>query len=492
MVRQLAYAISLLWLLPTFAVAAPQILLILDKTEIQLGHHIDAELYGINLEEKLINIDLRELEKKFGVIIEETTEETEDPRWPDQPVQLIQLKLYPRQVGTLTIPILSLAGIQSKSQPILVKPGIHRSHSGDINIKRDITISSTQAWERQQVVIEMKVTTTDTFVSLRSEEPKIPGFEVFSLPEKTEIIQRNGTEYTVLHIGWALFSLSAGQYNIDIPPIEYRKSGQTLRTYFLPQQDLNIKALPPYIPPTMPVGKISIASALKSDKLILPDTLNYWDIELTGRKVSPNWMPPVLRQINSNPEIRFFPTNTQRKQTAIKGTLQSQVLHHIPFKPVVSGRLNLPTLRVQYFDPDSGRIITTTHQPQNVVVLGMFWRVFIGSLVCLLLLWTGKSLYDKFCFIRKRSHLRQNAVGLIEKANTIIDIRKAMCILARAEGWPTNMTLRNWALHWRSHFNVNNDFDILMKQLSKASYSQEHSIDLDRFRAELLTQFRSI
>jgi len=496
MVRQLVYAISLSGLLSTFAVAAPQatsqILFILDKTEIQLGHHIVAELYGINLQEKLENIDLHDLKEKFGVIIEETTEETEDPRWPDQPVQLIQLKLYPRQVGKLTMPVLSLAGIQSKPHSILVKPGINKSRTGDINIKRDIKISSTRPLERQQVVIEMKVPTTDAFVSLRAEEPNIPGFEVFTLPENTEIIQRNGTEYTVLRIGWALFSLSAGQYNIDIPPIEYRKSGQNLRTYFLPKQNLNVKALPPYIPPTMPVGKINIASALKSDELHFPDTLSYWDIELIGHEVSPNWMPPVLRQINSNSDIRFFPSNTQHKQISTMGTLQSQVLHHIPFKSVVSGRLNLPTLRVQYFDPDSGRIITTTHQSQNVVVLGMAWRIVIGSLICLLFLWTGKSLYGKFCFIRKRSHLRKNAVDLIEKANTILDVRKALYILARAEDWPNNMTLRSWALHWRSNFNVNDDFDTLINQLSKASYSKEHLIDLDRFRAELLTQVRSI
>jgi hypothetical protein len=496
MVKQLVYAIFLFGLLPTFVTAAPQadpqatpqVLLIIDKTEIQLGHHIVAELYGINLQEKLINIDLRELEKKFGMIIEETTEETEDPRWPDQPVQLIQLKLYPRQVGKLTIPILGLAGIHSKSQPILVKSGINKSRTGDTNIRRDIKISSTQSWERQQVVIEMTVTTTDTFVSLRSEEPKIPGFEVFILSESTEKIQRNGTEYSVLRIGWALFPLSEGQYNIDIPPIEYRKSGRALRTYFLPQQNLNVKALPPYIPPTMPVGKINIASSLKSGGLIFPDTLSYWDIELTGHGVSPNWMPPVLRQINSNADIRFFPTNTQHKKTATKGTLQSQVLHHIPFKPVVSGRLNLPALRVQYFDPDSGRIMTTTHQLQSTVVLGMTWRLIIGILLCLFLLWTGKSLYEKFCFIQ----LRQNAVDLIEKASTIVDIRKAITILARAEGWPANMTLRNWTRHWRSHFNVNDDFDVLMKQLSKASYSKDHLIDLDRFRAKLLTQIRSI
>jgi len=194
MVKNIFLFAVFLLMLPPIAVAESQLILELHKTEIQLGHHIDAQLYGINLHDKLIDVDLMELRESFAVNIVETVENFEDSRWPGQSVQFMQLKLYPRTTGQHILPGLAFSGTQSEAKSISVTQGFTKTRSGDAEIVRDISLSSAQVWERQQVFIGIKITTTDTFASLQSVELKIPGFEIFPVPASSEKIQRGGVE----------------------------------------------------------------------------------------------------------------------------------------------------------------------------------------------------------------------------------------------------------------------------------------------------------
>lgn len=477
-------------LLPSFSMAAPQLLFVYDKTEIQLGHYINAELYGIDLKSKLADIDLRNLNENFGVTIEETSGGMEDDRWPNQSVQMSQLKLYPRTTGNLTVPALSIDNAHNKQQTILVVPGIKKSRTGTTNISQKINISSIQPWERQQVIIEVEVTAADTFSSLRSEKLNVPGFEIFPIPPSAEKVIRNEISHSVMRIGWVLLPLSSGAYNIEIPPIQYRRSGQTKRTYYFPKQNINVKTLPPYIPPTMPVGKINITTRLKSDTLFYPGILRYWDITLTGNGVSPGWIPPVLRQIKSNSDIQILPVHTERTPKVTRDGLQGQVIHNIPFKPVSSGRLSLPSLRIQYFDPASAKIITITHPAQFSLVLNLGLRIVIGIFISLLLFWLGKYIYGKICFFRQRRQRRQTAVSAIEEASTFLELRMALNLLANAESWPANMALHQYVLHEFNNFKAGDHFHELLGQLSRACYGKKANADFKKLRSAFLLQLR--
>lgn len=492
MVMKRCFVLCLFLLQPISSFAAPQLFINLNKSEIQLGHAIDAELYGIDLHTKLIDIDLRDLKEVFGVTLEESFGEIEDPRWPGRPVQMMQFKLYPRQTGNLIVPELSVAGAQTKAQTVLVTPGIKTTRNGAMDIQRELKLSTAQPWERQQVIIEVEVVAEDSFASLRSKPLKIPGFDVFSIPASVDKNSDNDSGRSVMRIGWVLLPLAAGQYHIELPPVEYHKSGQTERSYYFPKQTLNVKALPPYLPPTMPVGRIHMTSRLQSDTFILPGLLHYWDVTLTGNGIAPNWIPPISQQIKSNADMQFFPATAERVPFVSRDGLQGEVTYHIPFKPISNGRLKLPSLRIQYFDPESARIIIATHQPQPALVLSTTLRLIVAGLLLVTLLWAGKYLYGKFCLMRQRHRLRQAAMSGITQAQSFVDLRMALTLLAKAKGWPTNMTLRHFASHCRSKANASNDLLDLLNQLSHACYSNEPILDLENFRMALLTQLRPL
>lgn len=492
MVKKLLYVIGLFMLLPSYAMAAPQLLFILHKTEIQLGHPIDAELYGIDLRAKLTDIELRDLKEMFGVTLQESSGEIEDPRWPGRPVQMMRFKLYPRQTGNLIVPELNISGAKSKPQTVLVTPGIKKSRNGVMDIQRELRISTAQPWERQQVIIEVEVIAEDAFASLHSRQLNIPGFDVFSIPASVDKNSADDSGRLVMRIGWVLLPLTAGQYLIDVPPVEYRKSGQAERTYYFPKQTINVKALPPYIPPTMPVGRIHMTSRLQSDTLFLPGLLSYWDVTLTGNGISPNWIPPISQQIKSNNDMQFFPATAARVPFVNRDGLHGEVSYHIPFKPIRSGRLNLPSLRIQYFDPENAKIMIAKYQPQPALVFSMTLRIIVGGLLLLTLFWTGKYLYGKFCLLWQRHRLRQAAISGITQAQSVVELRMALNLLAKAKGWPINMTLRHFASHCRNKAKASNDLFDLLNQLSHACYSNKPILDLENFRMALLTQLRPL
>jgi hypothetical protein len=387
---------------------------------------------------------------------------------------------------------LSLEGIRSKQQTILVTPGLKHSRLGDLRIQRNIRISSSRPWERQQVVIEVEIETVDAFASLASEDLTIAGFEVFSIPVSSEKIMRNTVDYSVMRLGWVLFPLSSGQHRVDVPPVRYLNSGRVERTYYFPEQEINVQALPTYIPPTMPVGKITITSRLESDKLIQPGVLRYWNIVLTGEGVSTSWIPAVVRQIKSGNDIDILPIKTQRSNWVSRDRLLGQVTHQVPFKATVNGRLDLPKLRFQYFDPTNGRIMTDTHQAHSVLALGMVTRFVIAGLGILSLFWPGQYFYRRYSLFRQRRRLRQRAVTAIKEANTLVELRMTLKLLAEAEGWPVNMTLGNFTQHWCANFGIRYDFNELINRLSLGCYSKEPEFDLEVSRAALLAQVQAV
>lgn len=485
---------QLLFVQTTAAADRPQLILELDKSELELGHHINARLYGIHLQDKLSNLELKKfasLQDIVAIDIIETSAAVEDGRWPEQPVQRMLLKLYPRHSGEHRLPALQFAGASSEPQMIRVTPGVTKSRDGDTTIRRDIRLSSARPWERQQVYIEISITSTDRFASLRAGDLKLPGFEVFAVPASSEKLQQNGVDYSLLRIGWIVFPLLAGQHAIELPPIEYRQSGRTLRTYFSPRQRLEVKALPTYIPPTMPVGRVEVSSALQTEMPLSPAGLSYWDVTLTADGVSPSWLPPILRQLNASTDIQFFSRTSQQSVGVSQGGLHSQRQYHIPFKPLVSGRLVLPTLDWQYFDPASGKIVSAIHRPPANVVIGLAGRIGIAVLFGMLLIVPGLYLYKSLSLRRKTRRLRRQALREVSRAENFTALHAALNLFARAEGWPDNLTIKAWSRYWGLRYQQDDDLCDVLQQLSQACYGKPPAPGLDALRSRLMTRLNT-
>ena len=465
-----------LTLLSLTATAAPQLSLTLNKTETQLGKPVRVELEAVDAPQPLSALDLQPLRQSFGVVVEESMAGS------GQTVQRLRLRLYPRRTGELTLPALRLGELQSAPQTVHVTEG---------PITVTTHLSEPSPWQRQQVMLQLDITTPDLFASLAVEgELKARDVDVVPLPLSRE---RRGTgKVAVLRLGWALSPLTAGTHNVELPPIRYELSGRTERIYYFPAMPLPVRPLPPYIPPTLPVGKVSVTSTLTPGGLLSPDTLAYWTVTVSGETVTPRGLPPLLRQVQSSERVRFLSVESERTWDA--ETQRSRVVHHIPVKPLASGRLSLPSLQFQYFDPGTGRLVRVTHTPPRPWVLGWGWRAAMVMVPGLPALWLCLQLYrlSRRAFRRRRE---QNAALMaLKEAADARQLRRALEAVSHAEGFPANLSLREWARHWRAHHHADPAFDPLVARLSRACYGkpsgQEDSADMNAALYALYRQNR--
>jgi len=341
-----------------------------------------------------------------------------------------------------------------------------------------VTISSTEVWEREQIIVNVSATTPDLFSSLQQESFRIKGLDIYPIKPTNARIEKDGNKQAELQAGWIIYPIADGQYKIKLPNVQYELNGVIRHSIPIPAFSISVNALPAYIPPTMPVGKITLKQSLSSAALVNTNTLTYWKLQLNGIGLPAHWLPAVLRQIKSNDEIRYSPITSERSNLTDPGGMHSQVIHTIPLKALANGKLELPALRVQYFDPDEGRLKALDIETNNIFALSYIWRIAI-------LLVLGGLLYKTIKLLKtvihrkwlKRKRIKQ-ALAQICQANTAYAIRTALNHIALAESWPDNLSISAWYFRWNEKYKVQEDLDNLLASLSIACYSNRY-IELD-------------
>ncbi len=453
-----------------------QLILFIDKSESILGRPIRAELYGISLKTKITNVKLNPLNNDFGVVVDYVINDTSDKRWPGRSIQILKLKLYPRQIGNLTIPELSINSAQSQKKSIHVKQGK--------NSVPKVIFSTISPYERQQLIIHVIVTSTDSSARLSVKgDTDIAGFESSPLYFKRT---KNTDGTYLLRIGWALSAIKSGVLNLELPPVTYSVSGVSRKQFYLPTKSLSVKALPSYLPPTIPVGKVTIKSESINTNILQTNSLSYWSISINGALNNAYNLPPVLRQIKTNKQVRFLPINSERTTKATDSTLFSAVNYSIPFKALQSGFLTLPKIEIQYFDPDDAKLKKIIHHSKDVFVLSVFWRGFLSLTIIFISFYIGRKTYEFWQRHIYSDNKREQAVEKLHDNKDIKETRESITLIAEAEYWPENITISQWANLWKNKYQVSNNFEEFISVLSADLYSSNSNTKTTELSKQLL------
>jgi len=457
-----------------------KLILYTDKSESILGRPIRVDLYGVNLKTKISDINLAVLNENFGVIIDYVINDTTDKRWPNKKIQILKFKLYPRQTGSIKIPGISSKNVSSQEKKIVVTKGKTSSPL--------IILPKNKLYEQQQLIIHVKVLSADSTSRLSiDKKPVIENFASMPLPFERS---KNKDGMYVLKTGWALTALKSGHLNLKLPPIEYSVSGVSRKKFFLPSKLINIKALPLYLPPTIPIGKISIQSELSQNGLLQSNSISYWNIKLVGNLNDSYKLPPILRQIKSNSQIKFLPVNSTRSTKTTNNSLISVVNHSIPFKALNSGFLTFPEVQLQYFDPINGKINTLTHKAKGAFVLSLFWRILFSLVIALIFIYIFRIGYKKWGHFKFSKTKREQAIIVLQD-NKTDSIRESLRLLIEAEYWPQNITVTQWGEYWKNKYQVNDSFDDFIEELSSYFYSASEEHNVNELSLQLLTLIKN-
>jgi len=303
------------------------------------------------------------------------------------------------------------------------------------------------------------------------EKLEINNFESSLLPFK-RFKQEDGTY--LLQIGLALTALKNGPLKIKFPPVEYSVSGVSRKQFYLASKTVSIKALPSYLPPTIPVGKITIKSQLSHSGFLRSDSISYWNVKLSGELNNAYSLPPILRQIKVS-----------------ANSLISAVNHSIPFKALESGFLKLPKIKLQYFDPISGKIKTVTSPTKDIFVLSFLWHIVLSIFILSILIYALKISYKKWQQFEFSKMKRAHAIQTLAEGNNIKGIRESIRLLAESECWSKNVTLSQWGVCWKNKYKVDNNFETLMSTLSTYFYSSKESGNSNKLISELLALIKN-
>lgn len=469
--------------------SATELHLELTQKNIELGQTLQGKLIAIDSTIALSDLDLKALQNDFVVITHTgALNDNELQRYPQENVQVLELELYPRHSGVLTIPPINLGQAQSRVQTITVNPAMESGSTIDVHMQ----ISDHQVWQRQQIVINVEVKSPQAFFTLETESFKLPGFEIVPLKTQKQSLHGDAHYRTRVTMGWALFPLIAGDYTVDPPMIGYRLGGRIQRRFPLSRIEIRVRQLPAYIPPNMPVAKVNIRSSVTPTGMLKTDTLSYWTVTLTAQGTLPYWLPPVLNKIQNTAGIEFLPAQTKRSEQLGKAGVFAKVVHQIPFKARHSGNVPLPILNVQYFDPSSGRIESLNYHPTQP--LAMSTMVLTLLLLCMsaAVIWTIRVLFRHSNVYLHRRRLIRHAMNKISQADTAVDIIIGLRHYATAQGWSTNLSVADFVSIWRQHYHLTDSMLEALHAISYSAYSGRRSTpSLMDLRQTIFQQLRA-
>jgi len=373
--HRLILLIGLCWLLVSTATVAGEYRLWLEVPGNSAGQPVTAELgrpFTVQLWYRgpadLDRIVTTPWQRDFAVDQGYAVRDNDDQR--------LRLRLTPRRSGQLSLPPLRLGGAQSDALPLTVGPAIEAGET----LQPHWSLSASQPWQRQELLAELWLDMATTEVRLELGKLQPSGFAVQALPV-TQTTQPDGRRR--YHYRWLLRPQQAGQRPLTAPVLHYVRDGVPLRRFHFPDTAMTVRALPSYVPPTVPVGRIHTGDTPGS--ALFADGIDAASLAATLQRAG-------------------LPATAAQRQTAEPGAHSEARIDWSRATPEPAGAV--------FFDPQAGRLQTLHPQPPAKGWQPAGWLLLIALLLGLI--WRRRSLVGRFNLWRYRRGLRaglQHAQG---------------------------------------------------------------------------------
>ena len=443
--RRWRWMLLLLWglvpsLVPATRVhAATGLQVRVSSLQVELGKPLLVEVTTREHRVSLTDLDLSGLADWFVVAEKETIVDKATG------TQQLHLRLYPLAMGEAQIPVFHLDTLHSDAIPVTVTAAMDPKATAPIRVETQV--STETPWQREQVLLRMDIIAPAAILKLRSEPGQLHGIRLVALQHTATPVEIAGRALTRHTLRWALFAETAGHRQLRLPPVAYVRDGVTTHRFYFPALDLQVRPLPVYVPPTMPVGQLAVL-APPLPRLSFRGELMNWQVTVTGQGLPATWLPDISAP-EATPGMTFYTARVQHREDENGDGLKGSAVFRIPLKFTASGLLRSPELVVQYFDPRSATLRRLILPARQHVVIPR-WLFYI--MVVLALPSGYRFLRMLVAHLRARWRLlRRYRVILadIARARTPRDLRQCIAASCSAEGWPAGLSVRRWYARWK-------------------------------------------
>ena len=433
--------------------ATPNFDIRLTKNKIEYGKYTNLILTSNSSTPSLRTINLSTLNDNFFVSADADINTTNNK-------QQWYIQLYPRHTGELTIPALYYGQNTSAAIPLKVVPATDSKTGNTLTI--DSSTSVQTAWVNQQILITVSIRSKNKYIVLDKTSPILATGRLQPLPTDSDTLLSYGRDKSKLNThhttGWVYFPTQPGKHSLDLPAIHYKSDGVITHKFHLPIQKLLIKPMPLYVPTNFPVGSFSLQGETTS-LILLTDKLQHVGLTLNAEGISKQQLPRIENYLHSQHDLQLYPATTKLTQTSDPGGLKSRAIIQIPFKASGTGIYQFADIRLQYFEPLSGKIRTLHYQWPKLFFISPWLLTLIGLFILLLLAYISWILFRYAKQYHRRQQILQQARKDLVNANTPGEIKSALMLMSLAEDGIGNTTLQCW------HKNKNVDIELLSQAL---------------------------
>ncbi len=383
-----------------------ELTVLIPATEKQWGQYLRVTL-RYRGSKKLEDIDLQTWQILAAISFENEYSDEDDH---GNPLQILQLRLQPRKTGRFQMPPLKLGKAYSQAVSINITAPVVNNAA----IKLNRHISTDTPWQREAVIIRIQIQTPDYAAHIKLQAPQHPKFLSRVLTTERHILAGGGYRFDT---GWILYPLESGLQTLDLPPVNYQIAGSNRRQFYLPVQKFQVKALPNYLPPTLPVGKLKISSRPVSAP---EDGEQQWQLDIRTAAIIPYGIAGLdtqLAVINGKKSSAIVISNTQQSAYNDPGdhSIYTAPLPDwlLPFGPPLK-------LTLRFFDTTSGRLSEISHDlPRQWKMPAWAWWL-MATLLLIAGIITGRHLQPRI----RQWHHQQKQQRRIQHATDITQLRR--------------------------------------------------------------------
>ena len=382
----------------------------LDRTTVALGEPVSltVQARGLNLDA----LDVGPLGARFDVSGRTLSRGTDS--------ETLVLTLYPRVAGALHIPPLQLDARRTAALPLTVTDG------------SDAVPRVTANWVLEPAAPRVNQPTRLTLAicddgSLQWQRPALPthaGRIVRALGEDETTGERAGEACTLRRFHWALLATRSGAASFAAPMLDASRFGQRLR-FPGPPLSYQAAALPAWLPAHVP----AVAPVIHADPLPARWPLQRplsWRIEVTGGYSADGLKALLDLQLRESAALGVYPPLVEAIPQDDRSSPLSRYAVTLFLQPRASGELNLPTLRLPWYDPARGQLASQALAGRSIAVFDprvQLARQVAGGLAGVLLLaalaWQGRRM-ARWRIARRRG------LGAIRQARSITELALAV------------------------------------------------------------------
>lgn len=366
--------IALVLLLSTAQSVAVNLSAAVDRRSVALGQQIKLTLTAQQLVTSLEEIDLRPLQGDFEIFDRVYSSSSGQRGNSETSVQVLELYLIALRAGQIRIPQLQLGNLRTPAILLAVSAG--SSDFPQVMIKSGFVAQ--RLYQRAETTLYLDLYDDST---LQWAPPVVhaDSMQLRALAPLTREEQIGPQRYRVTRFSWGAMPLRAGAAVAGFGLLAATHFGQRV-AFRAPSAIGDVASVPTYLPLTLHTGKLSFLRTTLPQQLRV-GRAEYWLTRVSGKGISVAGLKKSITFPLSDEKLFFYPPQLILDERP-DGVQVVDIIQ--PFKPLRGGNLQMPALRIPFYDPVTGDIhalgITGPQRSvRNPFIERLYWLPIIGS-----------------------------------------------------------------------------------------------------------------